>query len=94
MAAAELTPVDPQRVPVEELRRRVRAFLDGDLADLLAAPLPAGTTFRCVACLRALASDWSDEEAAEEARERWPGVPLDDTAVVCDDCDQIIRRTM
>jgi len=46
-------------------------------------------TFTCESCGRTLPKGWSDEEAAAEAQELFPGIDPDDPAeagTVCDDC--------
>lgn len=43
-------------------------------------------TFVCANCHGTFAKVWSDEQAWAEADERWPGMPEDQLAVICDDC--------
>jgi len=46
-------------------------------------------TFTCESCGRTFPKGWSDEEAAAEAEELFPGINPDDPAeagTVCDDC--------
>ena len=46
-------------------------------------------TFTCDSCGTPFDSDWSDEEAAAEAQENFPGIDVTDSAeagVVCDAC--------
>ena len=50
-------------------------------------------TFTCDNCGKTFDSDWSDEEAAAEAQENFPGIDIsdrDEAGVVCDDCYQHI----
>ena len=50
-------------------------------------------TFTCESCGRTFPKGWSDEEAAAEAEELFPGINPGDPAeagTVCDDCFQRI----
>jgi hypothetical protein len=52
------------------------------------------TTFRCDMCQRVLGKSWSDEEAVEEMRSRFPGADRSDTLIVCDDCNEILQNQL
>jgi rubredoxin len=43
-------------------------------------------TYTCSDCGGTFESDWSDEEAREEAGQAFPDVPREEQCVVCDDC--------
>jgi hypothetical protein len=46
-------------------------------------------TFTCASCGDTFDKGWSDEEAAAEAQENFPGIDIgnpDEASVVCDDC--------
>lgn len=50
-------------------------------------------TFTCDNCGKTFESDWSDEDAAAEAQENFPGIDVtdpDEAGLVCDDCYQEI----
>lgn len=50
-------------------------------------------TFTCESCRGTFDKGWSDEEAAAEAQENFPGIDIsdaDEAGVVCDDCYQHI----
>ena len=50
-------------------------------------------TFTCDSCGDTLPKGWTDEEAAAEAEELFPGIDVTDPAeagVVCDDCYQYL----
>ncbi len=50
-------------------------------------------TFTCDNCHRTFDKTWSDEEAAAEAQENFPGIDItdpDEAGVVCDACFQAI----
>lgn len=47
-------------------------------------------TFICAECGGTFEKGWTDEEAAAECQERFPGNQLDQCAVVCDECYQRI----
>ena len=53
-------------------------------------------TYTCASCGETFESGWSDEEAAAEAQENFPGIDVSDPAeagVVCDDCyEHIMAR--
>lgn len=42
--------------------------------------------YRCEMCEGVFNKGWSDEEAAAELGEKFPGHAQEDCAVVCDDC--------
>lgn len=44
------------------------------------------STFTCASCGGTFNKSWTDEEAATEAKQNFPGVPLSSMAVVCDNC--------
>lgn len=44
-------------------------------------------TFTCEHCKATFPKAWSDDEAEAEARQNWGGdLPLEEKAVVCEDC--------
>ncbi len=43
-------------------------------------------TYQCAACDGVFDKCWSDDEAAAERDENFPGLEPEDQAVVCDDC--------
>jgi hypothetical protein len=43
-------------------------------------------TFVCDRCQRVLPKGWSDDDALDEMRARFPGVDYGECYVVCDDC--------
>ena len=45
-----------------------------------------GKTYTCAACGGVFESDWSDEDAAMEAKTLWGDMPADEMVVICDDC--------
>ena len=50
-------------------------------------------TFTCESCGETMGKGWSDAEAAAEAEELFPGIDvadLEEAAVVCDGCYQMI----
>jgi hypothetical protein len=49
-------------------------------------------TFRCDMCQRVLGKSWSDEEAVEEMRSRFPGANRSEMLVVCDDCNHSLQQ--
>lgn len=52
-----------------------------------------GKTYTCDNCSKTFDSDWSDDEAAAEAQENFPGIDVTNPAeagLVCDDCYQSI----
>jgi DNA-directed RNA polymerase subunit RPC12/RpoP len=52
-----------------------------------------GNSYTCESCGKTFDSDWSDEDAAAEAQENFPGIDTsnpNEAAVVCDDCYQHI----
>jgi hypothetical protein len=53
-----------------------------------------GATFTCACCGRSFKRNWSDEEAAAELGQRFPGFEPDDCALVCDDCYKALLRRM
>jgi hypothetical protein len=58
---------------------------------------PASGTFTCESCGGTFDKVWSDEEAAAEAEENFPGLDVSDPAeagVVCDDCYRHIMARM
>jgi hypothetical protein len=42
--------------------------------------------FRCAACAGVFTKGWSDEEAAAERKDLFPGFERSDCELVCDDC--------
>ncbi len=46
---------------------------------------------RCDLCGKVFDSAWSAEEAKAEKERDFPGVPLEDCAVICDECYQKVR---
>jgi hypothetical protein len=49
------------------------------------AEVPAGS-YRCEECGGVFENGWSDEEAAAEAENNFPGMTPEDAATVCEDC--------
>jgi DNA-directed RNA polymerase subunit RPC12/RpoP len=45
-------------------------------------------SYRCVVCGEEFVSAWTDEEAREELDKKFPGVPIEECELVCDDCYQ------
>ena len=43
-------------------------------------------TYKCAVCGEVHEKSWSDEEAAAELAENFPGFEPDDCGIVCDDC--------
>ena len=46
-------------------------------------------TYTCAACHEEFETDWTDwspEQILKEGAESFPGVPLEDMAIICDDC--------
>ena len=43
-------------------------------------------TYTCSHCRGTFEPAWSDEEAKAEAAETFPDVPLEECAIVCDEC--------
>ena len=43
-------------------------------------------TYTCAACGGAFEKGWSDDEAQAEAGGLFPGLSINDMAIVCDDC--------
>jgi hypothetical protein len=58
-------------------------------------PEPAAGEYRCAQCggICALVRDetWSDELAMAEKERDFPGVPMEECAVICDECYQDVR---
>lgn len=44
------------------------------------------THYKCDSCGEVFEKGWSDEEAEKEADDLFPGLKVEDRAVVCDDC--------
>lgn len=44
--------------------------------------------FKCARCEGVFEKGWSDEEAAAELGERFPGFTEDECVLICDDCFQ------
>jgi hypothetical protein len=68
-----------------------RGRLPGRLRGTIGAVTETGETFTCESCGETFPKGWSDEEAAAEAEELFPGMDLSDpaeAAVVCDACYQ------
>jgi hypothetical protein len=42
--------------------------------------------FTCALCGRTYNKKWTDEEAAEELADKFPGFAIEECGVVCDDC--------
>ncbi len=42
--------------------------------------------YRCAACCKVFEKAWSDAEAESELAEKFPGYPVEETDIVCDDC--------
>ncbi len=60
---------------------------------VMSSDVNGARTFTCDNCGKTFDSDWSDEEAAAEAQENFPGLDItdpDESGVVCDDCYQRI----
>lgn len=52
-------------------------------------------TFKCSRCKGVFDKEWSDEEAAEELAENFPGYGQDECDIVCDDCYAwLLRQSM
>ena len=49
-------------------------------------------TYRCERCGGVFEETRSDDEAQAEAAAKWPTVPMEDMAEVCDDCYQLLMR--
>ena len=47
---------------------------------------PGENQYRCAACGGVFDKGWSDEDAKAEHTKTFPETPLDDCAIVCDDC--------
>jgi hypothetical protein len=47
-------------------------------------------TYECAMCHNTYESGWSDQEALAEKEQLWGDVPIEDCAVICNDCFQII----
>lgn len=46
----------------------------------------SGDTYTCGNCHGTFETDWTDEDAATEYAQEFPGEPISDGVVVCDDC--------
>jgi hypothetical protein len=50
-------------------------------------------TFKCQACYGEFEKDWSDEEAAQEFKDKYGmAPPPDETGIVCEDCFQAMNK--
>jgi len=49
-----------------------------------------GETCTCARCGKDFVSEWSDEDALAEAQANFSPEELADTAVVCDDCYELL----
>jgi len=47
-------------------------------------------TYVCNVCRETFTKAWSDEEADDELRARFPGVDVTECELVCDDCDKLV----
>jgi len=43
-------------------------------------------TYTCAACDGVFSFDWTEEEALAEKEKNWGDMPIEDMAIVCDDC--------
>jgi DNA-directed RNA polymerase subunit RPC12/RpoP len=48
--------------------------------------------YQCAVCQDVFESDWSDEEAVQEFEGAFAGAPVEDSAVVCDNCYNRIMK--
>lgn len=48
--------------------------------------------YTCAECGKTFTTAWSDEEANAEAAKNFPTMPIEEMAVVCDDCYRAIMR--
>jgi hypothetical protein len=59
---------------------------------------PGPNQYRCAWCEKIYDlqrdGDWNEEKAANERERDFPGVPMEQCAVVCDDCYQKMRPDM
>jgi len=49
-------------------------------------------TFRCDGCEQSFPKAWSDADAVAELESKYPGVDVEDCAVVCDDCQNRLTQ--
>lgn len=49
--------------------------------------------YRCAICRGVFVKGWSDEQAEQELAENF-GDPVEDCDLVCDDCYQMVLRSM
>lgn len=47
--------------------------------------------YKCAMCRGVFEKEWTDEEAVAELQEDFGAVPIEDCAVICDDCYQKVR---
>jgi hypothetical protein len=50
-----------------------------------------GSTYTCEACHGTFSKGWSDDEALAEAVGLFGAIPVEEQAVVCDDCFNAMR---
>ncbi len=49
-------------------------------------------TFTCAVCGELFEKGWSDEECLAELEMRFGPMPLEETVLICDDCDVKLMR--
>jgi hypothetical protein len=50
----------------------------------------AANEFRCSLCRGVFEKGWTDEEADAEFATQLPGIPVEETKLVCDDCYELM----
>jgi ssDNA-binding Zn-finger/Zn-ribbon topoisomerase 1 len=48
--------------------------------------------FTCDHCKETFDAGWTEEEALEEKEIRFSGMPIEEMAILCDDCDNMIMK--
>ena len=48
--------------------------------------------FTCARCGETFEKAWTDEEAATERKQNWPGWKEEDCDVICDDCHKVFMK--
>lgn len=54
---------------------------------------PGLNQYRCAQCKGIFDKGWSDEDALEEKNRHFPGTPVEDCVIVCDDCYLGVRKS-
>lgn len=60
------------------------------MAELLLKPKIKKNQFQCSACGGIFDKGWSDKDALHEFRESYPTMPMEEAAIICDDCFKVM----